>query len=384
MELDPQIAKKIVISLKDVINHDINLFNTSGKVIASTNPDRIGTIHQGAYTAAKTHQAITIGANCAYQGSRQGTNVPVMFNDSVVAVIGITGDSAEVAPYGNIIRKMTEILILENTLQLNRFNRTANYSELAANLVQMNPNLETIKHLANLLNTDLQIERFLICAKIPTGPHQNIDLAVLGSLIQGQIQHLKQTFYAINNQHVYLFCEKIEPKQIEILIQRLQRLILSSLKTTMTFAVSTPKADYLQYWESAEECNLALDWLQFRNTTTPVEQRRALIFFSELDEGLIYLNTASKNQQLFLNKVLGNLTEMEISNYQKIFNAYLEANGSITHGAEQLFIHKNTFQNKLNQLAEITGYNPRQLADFPILYMAFLFHDFAGQARQNA
>ena len=43
MNLDPQIAETIVTNLKDVINHEINLFDTTGTIIASTDRTRIGT-----------------------------------------------------------------------------------------------------------------------------------------------------------------------------------------------------------------------------------------------------------------------------------------------------------------------------------------------------
>lgn len=56
MELEPKVAKLIVKSLKDIINHEINLFDTSGTIIASTDTVRIGTSHEGARLAAKTNR----------------------------------------------------------------------------------------------------------------------------------------------------------------------------------------------------------------------------------------------------------------------------------------------------------------------------------------
>ena len=46
-------------------------------------------------------------------------------------------------------------------------------------------------------------------------------------------------------------------------------------------------------------------------------------------------------------------------------------NGSIKHCSEDLFMHKNTLQNRLNKIAEDTGYNPRDLNDFSTLDAAF-------------
>ena len=109
MNLDPHIAETIVTTLKDVINHEINLFDTTGTIIASTVRSRIGTGHDGARLAIKTKQTVAINDEHEFRGAKHGINVPVVFNDSVVAVIGITGERAEVEPLGNVIKKMTEI-----------------------------------------------------------------------------------------------------------------------------------------------------------------------------------------------------------------------------------------------------------------------------------
>ena len=51
MEIDPNIATDIVTHLKDALRHEINFFNTSGIIIASTDPTRIGSGHDGARRA---------------------------------------------------------------------------------------------------------------------------------------------------------------------------------------------------------------------------------------------------------------------------------------------------------------------------------------------
>ena len=114
MNLDPKIAETIVNNLKDVINHEINLFDITGTIIASTDPARIGTTHECARLAIETQQPVPIDSEHQFKGAKHGINMPVMFQDTAVAVIGITGERAEVEPFGNVIKKMTEILIREN------------------------------------------------------------------------------------------------------------------------------------------------------------------------------------------------------------------------------------------------------------------------------
>ncbi|MBM6868863.1 helix-turn-helix domain-containing protein [Collinsella tanakaei] len=62
--------------------------------------------------------------------------------------------------------------------------------------------------------------------------------------------------------------------------------------------------------------------------------------------------------------------------FQTVFEAYTRHNGSIVHCADELYLHKNTLQNRLNKMAAKTGYNPRTLADHTVLAMAFLMRDY--------
>lgn len=89
----------------------------------------------------------------------------------------------------------------------------------------------------------------------------------------------------------------------------------------------------------------------------------------------------------FVERVFCGLDEAAIERHRGTFEAYTRFNGSITHAAQSLFIHKNTMQNHLNTIAKDTGYNPRTLHDYAVLDMAFRVHDylrFAGVASRGA
>lgn len=376
MELDPKIAEKIVDNLKDVINHDINLFDTTGKIIASTNRDRIGSIHQGAYIAAHTKEFLEIENDQVYEGSRKGINVPIMFNDTVAAVIGITGEKEEVAPYGNIIKKMTEILILENIIQLNSFNRNLNYNDLVNNLLVQQGDQELINYLSNVLDIDLTIPRRVAIGKVAKGSAMSYDMNRLTPLIHGRLESQRGTFFAINNHELYIFCGRpVEADTIELL-RSIQRAAKEDLQMDLVFGLGSLKASYGDYWESAEESRIALNWLNHIGEQGMFESNETIINFKSLDEALVFSDISAKNAEFLLKKVFNEIPQEDINKYREVFRAYVSENGSIIRGAGQLYIHKNTFQNKLNQIYDLTGYNPRELKDFVVLYIAFALRDY--------
>lgn len=106
MIIDPATAQTIVDNLKDVIGYNINFFDTEGAMVASTDPSRIGSFHDAARQAAVDCHTVAVDRRHPYQGARDGVNVPVVLNDAVVAVIGITGPVNKVGALGGIIDRM--------------------------------------------------------------------------------------------------------------------------------------------------------------------------------------------------------------------------------------------------------------------------------------
>lgn len=110
--------------MKKIINQELNFFSTEGVIIASTDPNRIGQVnHEGAQFALDKNQPIVIEFDNQYEGAKQGINLPVDIDNQIVGVIGITGKKEEVAQYGEIIKEMTKVLILNNAARELVYNR---------------------------------------------------------------------------------------------------------------------------------------------------------------------------------------------------------------------------------------------------------------------
>ena len=169
MDLDPKIAHSIVTSLKDVINHEINLFDTMGYVIASTDESRVGTRHEAARIAAMTQKTVPVDNSEQFRGARHGINVPVLFNEAVVAVVGITGNREDVESFGTIIGKMTEILIRENHDQVVRFDELERYANLMNLLVLKRHDHGLVDYLASA-STSRSLAVPLLAGVRTTGP----------------------------------------------------------------------------------------------------------------------------------------------------------------------------------------------------------------------
>ena len=114
MIISKRLAENVVQEMKSIIGKDMNFINSNGVIIASTDKSRINTYHEGGKEAIKNNDIIKIEEDGEYKGARKGLNLPLLLNGEIVGVIGISGEPKEIEKYGQIIKKMSEILIREN------------------------------------------------------------------------------------------------------------------------------------------------------------------------------------------------------------------------------------------------------------------------------
>lgn len=114
--LFPDLANKIVREVRRLITENIIIIDINGTIIASTDQERLGSFHEGALRCAEQKKTVIITNEDEQYlcGVKAGINLPLLFHDEVIGVIGITGDPENISQYGEILRKMTELLIHEN------------------------------------------------------------------------------------------------------------------------------------------------------------------------------------------------------------------------------------------------------------------------------
>lgn len=369
MNLDPQIAETIVNNLKDVINHEINLFDTTGTIIASTDRARIGATHEGARLAIETQQPVPIDSEHQFKGAKHGINVPVMFQDAAVAVIGITGERSEVEPFGNVIKKMTEILIRENWGHVEQYDRRVRISNLASILRLRRHDEGLAAYYASMLRIDLDVPRIVVVGRARTAVEGAPDYNDLYTMFHARLQTFETSFFAFIERDICLFIDKRDERRIPALVGEMSDDAERTLGFPLIFGAGTVEGTGSTYWRSYDEACRALEWLTF-------EGAGRLMRYEDMDLGLVVSSVPRDNAAQLVDHVFRGIGEREVDEYQQVFDAYVRHNGSIVHCAEELYLHKNTLQNRLNKIAEKTGYNPRRLSDFTVLALAFKLRSY--------
>jgi carbohydrate diacid regulator len=154
-------------------------------------------------------------------------------------------------------------------------------------------------------------------------------------------------------------------ERLESFASDIQHDIERTLGCTVFIGIGDLATDQVKYWHSYQEALRAISWMAF-------SKGEGICAFSSICKGILITSLPTEEAQEFVDHVFGDLPNEQIESFFKIFYAYVRHNGSIKHCSEELFIHKNTLQERLNRIAKKTGYNPRQLSDFTVLDNAFM------------
>lgn len=166
MALSAKQMQSIVDEIGSTINRNVNIMNEEGYIVASTDSSRIGMLHKGAKKIIEEKLDVEIiGQEESDTETREGVNYPLIVNDKRVGVVGITGNYEEIGVLGDVIRRMTEMLIMDryhNSLKRTRENLRKNMGIEWL----FGKDEEYLKDCASILGIDLLLTRRIVIAEI--------------------------------------------------------------------------------------------------------------------------------------------------------------------------------------------------------------------------
>ncbi|MDM5357731.1 sugar diacid recognition domain-containing protein [Peribacillus sp. ACCC06369] len=352
-QISPSLAQMIVDAAKEVIGKDINLIHLDGKVVASTDPDRVGSFHAAALQVQKKGSVVEVTANEAFKGARKGINYPVMIDQIMLGVIGISGDPEECKSLGFLLTKITEVLIKEQMIK----SVIHSLDELRSSIVRMlifeneKENTFMNEHLQQL-QYELEERAFVAIIHLPgLNNASSLPVKMNGILLE---QGIKLFTYLFPNQYALI----INASQYKSILQ-----IFNSYFRSMnvSYSIGIGSIGYLEELaKSYTHAKLALKYALSKKVT--------VCEYAKLDLEMIMENIDFHIRKDYAAKLIGELSEAEIN----LLHTYYNNNLSLKKTAEELFIHKNTLQYRLDKIAQKTAANPRDYHDSVKIYLALL------------
>ncbi|MCM3618658.1 helix-turn-helix domain-containing protein [Sutcliffiella horikoshii] len=360
--LRTSLAKKIIREVKNFIEEDLIMVDTSGTIIASTDPDRLGNYHEGAFLAASEKQMRIISKQdeSILTGVKAGINLPLFHQHKVVGVIGITGTPENVLPYGELIKKMTELLIQENHYQ-DQFEWEARSLETFVFdwLLKDGPST-SIKKRAELLGINMDVNRQVILIEFQTDEvlmktktwhfsELNLELKDEDILVQwGQ------------NRMILLLTsnESLTREALFTFLKNIQNQLQGYIGTKVFMGIGN-SGSFSSLKDSYTEAERALNACTMDGT---------LIFEEDLRLEMILQAIPVKVKKEFAQRLLTPiLAEKELlDTIQMYFTHHL----SLKETAQAMHIHINTLHYRLRKVENLAGLELKKPRDLTTLYLA--------------
>lgn len=374
MNLSTTFAMQMVEELSTILSQHINFINQEGVIIASSDPNRIGSLHMGAKKLIDENLPyIVIESDDEYPGSKRGVNLPIVVDNDIVGVIGITGDKERVEKYGEIIRKFTQMYIRDENVKQAKAQEEKMVSRFLENWLMHahaahEPNfLDTAHSLGVMIKTP----RRIVMASFLDQEHadkmrQQVQLdQATRYLKQAMCDHHKTYALRIGTRHVFLILDSNDD-QIKSLCKKVRDTIKGNYEWEVRFGFDASTFDYTQahhhYIQAKKALNAALSM-----PTQPI------MGYQDLQLELLLSEISSPLRQEFIDKLFNFASMDDIKEALQLCEVLYAYNGSLTQASSHLFVHKNTLQYKLNKLTDITGHDPRHFSAIPLYTLAIVF-----------
>lgn len=368
MHISKTSAKNIVDEISKLVKQNINLMNEKGIIIASCDKERIGQFHEGAYKIiTEKLDEYYISDEVATETARTGLNLPLELDGEIVGVVGITGSYDEVINQGRLLKKMTEILLLErrNTYHQLMDKRVKNALMEEWLIRSGYVNYKELEERGNAINIDINRPRRIIIASV-----DELDSYKETQEGQSKIQKMENC--------IDVFLKRYEGA-IHFRNALRQVVLVDRMPTQQLEKIAEQMADYV-YDKEKMRLNIGIDgadtdmheaYLQaHRAWRTASDENYPIVCYENLSLELLLSCVPADTKQEYIDKVFKDCSEEEIKEYIALLNIYFRAEGSIQKTADMMYVHKNTIQYRLARLKEITGYDVRKPSESTALYIA--------------
>lgn len=362
ISLDNQIAKKIIKKIMNDTDYkiNINIMNEYGEIIASGDKYRIGKIHSGALEVIEKRKSMhyfdTIDNDT--ESSKPGINMPIIFNNEVIEVVGVTGNPKKINIIADMVKMLTEIFI-EREIDADKkiFKQTTLNNYIHKIISKENYNYaSTINIWAEKNNYLFDIDRAVCLIKFEK--NENLDIYKTVEYIIDKTKYLKYFYkqdivsYLGNRQFIIIKSfnnkEKTDKKSVlKNFFTSLQKEIDSkmNLKFSTACGVIVNSLDNIPY--SYEHADFLLNYIECKNKSVYFIEDYILEFLTLSEEA---------NSKMILGNALNIIKRSPL--YKETITAMSKNDMNINKACESLQIHRNTMVYRMKKIKKILGLDP--------------------------
>lgn len=376
MYISQTAAQSIVEEIGREINEHINFMDQEGYIVASTDMARLGTLHTGARRIIEEKlPELYITEEMENPTTRLGINLPITIRGEIVGVVGITGEKEWVAGYGNIVRRMTEIMVEDSRMKDHRkYDRRVRYRFMEEwiarsgayydrNFVErgiqigidiMRPRRAMVIHFARYskLSATQEGQRKL----------EEMESAVRHYVDREGILYLREPLKQI------CLTAACDDESIRKLAEHIRKLLWDKYEERIIIGIDSVNGGSLHISQLCKEAERAAE----------AGRQDEIVFYKDLYVELFLHDISDDVRAEYLEKLFPGVREEELDAYMKLIDVFFEEDGSLARMSDKLYMHKNTIQYKLKKMEALNGLDIRTPGGAAVYYMALQFYQNAG------
>ncbi|MGL5383119.1 MAG: CdaR family transcriptional regulator [Culicoidibacterales bacterium] len=344
--LTPSLAQEIAEKMMEVVPYNINIMDKNGVILASGDESRVGFYHPAAHEAVKKSQTIEVAED--YNRMYRGLNMPIVLEKGAIGIVGITGNPAEVRPFGEIVRVTAQLLLQQK--------HTMHQAAIKERL------METF--LYEWLHEERYSHDFIERGeKIGIDVRQSYVACVIETADEFNPAELEQLVFLQTNKNYFM---QYSAQLIVVFVRATKSYmaIVDYLRETFKeerISVGTPMETVQQSFHQAMQA------LRFGKELRPLEKFHTYEKIWLIDECCQFTLKPHVRAELEILIKSGRNTDLIDT-----LLIYMENNGDVSKVSQKLHIHRNTLQYRLDKIEEVTGKNFNNILDLFELYIISL------------
>ena len=335
----------------------INIMNTDGIIIASSDRSRVGSYHHGAKEAVQKGSAVNIYKNQLeyYHGAKEGCNMPLRVNGVIVGVVGIYGNPDEIQELAHLLEEYVSKYFQLQSLLRPIGSEEAIRGMILANLFSPSEeNLSTANSLIDRLGIELS---FPILPVVLDGPYplelEQQEKDMIHELEGAGLVDRHIDIWGTLNKRMVLLLSMAGGRSAD----PLRTLTEKGFRVSLGRPAATLWEIKAGYQQAAliDACGEE-NWQSMADLFT----RCRYLLYQSAGEGTELLDFLVKR---FAETFSADEQQMLLLSAK----VYYEEERSIMRAAEKLFVHKNTLQYRIKRLMKAL-----EIEDFPQFWQEFI------------
>ena len=342
------LAKELVSVTSELVGgRTINIMNTAGIIIASTEAERIGTFHQGAMEAVQTGRSVNISRDQLpqYPGAKEGCNMPLRVSGSIIGVVGIYGEPAEIRDLAHLLDVYaTKYYQLEAMADLRLAEREFRSRILDSLLRPSEASIANVGSLMESQKIHITLPMTVAVVSLLSGAPLSLNHEPLSSvLLDSYLAPQRDVWGVVNDRLVLLMSARPEPLSCALTRPGSP---LSALLDSCRFSFGSP-------CQSLWDVRGAYEQAALLDRSSPGRCNDV----DQLPTHIRYLLAHTCAQEApFLDRLYDRLTgafsKSECDMLLRTAALYYESGRSVSRAGAELFIHKNTLQYRMHRLLD--------------------------------